>query len=144
MKPKESSAACAEHEVAAVLARYTQALDHRTWLGAAALFLPDGVLAFGQDMIRGPHAIAARMRADLSVYHGTHHHVGLPRVELDGDVAHVSASCIGTHVRDPQDGATHTVVGGRYEAELRRTPEGWRINRMTPHYAWRSGPPLSH
>lgn len=144
MEPTASSGVCPVHEVGAVLARYVGAMDDKTWHKAAAFFLPDGVLAFGPDVIRSPSAIAVRMEADLSVYHATQHHVAVPRVELDGDSAHISADCIGIHVRDPEDGATHTVVGGRYEAELRRTPEGWRFSRVAPCYVWRSGPPLSH
>ncbi|MBV7698637.1 nuclear transport factor 2 family protein [Streptomyces sp. TRM70350] len=57
-------------------------------------------------------------------------------VDVEGDRADASWNAHMTHVHD--DGSLFT-VGGRFDAEVRRTPGGWRFSRMAVRPVWTQG-----
>lgn len=74
----------------------------------------------------------------------TWHSVATPLVEIDGDRARLTAASSGIHLREPASTENATIIGGRYNAWLRRTETGWLIDRVAPDYLWRAGPPRDH
>jgi uncharacterized protein (TIGR02246 family) len=113
--------------IGALLARYAEAYDQRRPADFAAVFTADGTLEL-------PDGRTITGRADLTAFAAaaaarrphTHHFVGVPRTEVDGDRARsgthvVAVSRLGDSVR--------LLVLGRYEDRLVRLPEGWRIAR---------------
>lgn len=140
MKTTQTSA----EQIVACFLRYVYALDKRHWADAAAQFSPQGVLAFGSDETTGYGEIAKRIESDLSRYVMTWHSVATPLVEIDGDRARLTAASSGIHLREPAGTENATIIGGRYNAWLRRTETGWLIDRVAPDYLWRAGPPLDH
>ncbi|CAM3596554.1 nuclear transport factor 2 family protein [Nocardiopsis gilva] len=85
------------------------------------------------------------MRKLLVMFERTQH-VGMNHIiDLDGDVARVRWNSINTHVLASQGGAEESerlfTSGGHFDADVVRTAEGWRFQRMSLHVTWTSGEP---
>ncbi|HYL69982.1 MAG TPA: nuclear transport factor 2 family protein, partial [Candidatus Dormibacteraeota bacterium] len=76
----------------------------------------------------------------LSGVSASHHLVGDPSIDIDGDVARTHSHYFATHIGEGMAVIRHG--GGWYDCELRRTERGWRFTRVRSTTAWRSGEPL--
>ncbi|MFI9613561.1 nuclear transport factor 2 family protein [Streptomyces sp. NPDC052023] len=59
-------------------------------------------------------------------------------IDIEGERAGVSWNAHMTHVHDDE---TLFTVGGRFDAEVRYTPDGWRFTRMAVRPVWTQGRP---
>ena len=122
-----------------VAVAYCWALDSRDWDGLDTVFTPDAHAELGRS-VDGVEAIKARVREALEPLEVSQHLVGNHEVRLDGDRATARCYFHAQHVRD-LDGERQLVVAGRYEDELMRTSDGWRISRRDLTVLWIAGDP---
>jgi uncharacterized protein (TIGR02246 family) len=118
-------------EIRELCARYCRAMDDGDAAGWAGMFTPDGVMEGSSGITEGREALTALVpRVTGTGIHTTTDSV----VEFDGDSArHWCTVVVFTRTEGSQNGIR---LVGRYEDRLRRTPEGWRIERrviQTPY-----------
>ena len=122
--------------------RYCAAVDRRDWNVLAEVFVPDATVGVaGSDPMTGTGEIVARYRRGLSRLDATHHMVTNHEITVDGDSARHSCLVHARHVRRDAPGGPHFVIGGRYEDQLARTPQGWRIKQRDLVITWTEGNP---
>lgn len=132
--------------VADLLSRYLLSLDDEklddAW--AAQLFTPDAEVAFPpMSRHRGAEGMANFHAASLSAFAATQH-LGSPAlVVLDGDRAALRANLLSTHVHHPcPEGPAGLFTTGTFvDGEARRTPAGWRLERLSFRLLWTDGSP---
>lgn len=131
-------------EVVEVLRRYAAAIDARDRETVRGLFTPDAVLDYRTtDGPRGSRdevvdwLLDALAGVTLTQHLLTNHHV-----ELDGDRATATTLMLNPLVlaTATDDEATVLLFGGRYEDELVRTDDGWRISGRVHVVDWEAGP----
>jgi len=94
---------------------------------------------FEYPVLEGRELIVAALSDALSLIDTTHS-VSNPRVSIDGDVARLDALVEAQHV--PQnDHSRHYLMKNRYDVELVRQGEVWRIRHVTVDNVWRTGDP---
>ena len=74
------------------------------------------------------------------MYDATMHFRGNQYVELDGDRAFVETWVIGYHMEAPGSPLDHLVLGLRYQDDLVRLGDDWRIIRRETAEQWHTGP----
>lgn len=112
-----------------VLTAYCEALDRMDLSAVAALFTPDCVVDYGTtDWLKSEGTVALeRDLARLWRFRRTAHLLSNIRIELQGaDTATASSYVHAWHERE--NGETSTILG-RYDDQLVRTGDGWRIHR---------------
>ena len=62
-------------------------------------------------------------------------------MRLDGDRARSTCYLQAQHVGTGTEGGDHFIIAGRYDDELVRTPDGWRIRDRRLDIVWTSGNP---
>ncbi|WP_110944186.1 nuclear transport factor 2 family protein [Streptomyces niger] len=140
-------------EIALLVSRFFRALDAREFAaGWARAYVTDDIrtvtpigLAEGADAVRHTEEAIRRFARTQHVSADV-----LVDVDAASGTATASWNAHMTHVHHPATlerrgpGADPLfTVGGRYDAELRRTDEGWRISRMSVEALWTTGqPPL--
>jgi 3-phenylpropionate/cinnamic acid dioxygenase small subunit len=126
-----------------VLHRYATGLDSRAWDLLASAFTEDGVADYGElgGVNRGPEAIVALCRGALQGLDASQHIIANEVIEVDGDTARARCYFQAQHVCVGTEGGDTYMVGGTYEDELVRTPEGWRIRHRTLVPSWTEGNP---
>lgn len=133
----ESQSLVDESAIRDLAVRYCTAVDRHDWDLLAKLFLPDATVAVpGADRMRGAGQIMARYRRGLSKYSSTHHLVTNHEIALDGDSARHRCLVRAHHARPDDSGGTAFTIGGRYEDQLVRTPQGWKFKHRELVTAW--------
>ena len=116
-------------DIAALLVRYTRAVDGRQWDELDRVFTADAVIdysAFGG--VVADLAGAKRFLAEsMAMFAVTQHMLGLPEVTLDGDRARAVTPCHNPMVLTGDAGGAVMVCSLWYHHELVRTAAGWRI-----------------
>jgi hypothetical protein len=123
--------------------RYALGVDRRAAADVAALFEPEGVLVVPvaprslEPTVerRGRTAIEEALHA-LARYAATFHAVVGQVVDLDGDTATGTTSCVARHVMAGAGDDTDTVWMLRYGDDYRRCAEGWRFSRRELTVDW--------
>lgn len=71
----------------------------------------------------------------------THHQFTNFLIEVDGDTAKCSSMMVGFHVLDdvPVSGDNWQETGGRYDLDLVRTPDGWKIKKFSSNFIYFRG-----
>ena len=128
-------------EIAELLARYALCIDGRDWAGLQATYAEDGVMEHG-GTAAGRDGVPELSERILRGVASSHHLVGDPSIEIDGDTARTRSHYCATHVA--ADGAIIRQGGGWYDCTLRRTAEGWRFTRVTATSAFRRGETPGH
>lgn len=127
-------------EISRLLDRYLLGLDENrldeTW--AASLFTDDALVEFPIGRHRGRDGLAGFHRAAMAKFTRTQHLNSPAVVDLAGDRATLRANLISTQVLPT--GALFT-TGTAARGEARRTPEGWRLQRLSFDLVWRIGDP---
>ena len=130
-------------EIGALLDRYlldldTEKLDDE-WV--RGLFTPDARVEFPMSWHEGLDGLAAYHTNALAMFARTQHINSRAVVHVDcDDHAVLRANLVSTHVhRDEGEPlfATGTLVTG----EARRTPDGWRLARLSFRLVWLTGAP---
>jgi 3-phenylpropionate/cinnamic acid dioxygenase small subunit len=129
-----------ERDIRTVLHRYAAALDQKDWNLLASCFIPDASAHYGMiGELTGYAAIEQVCRTALQPMSRTQHLIGNVEVVLDGDAATSSCYMHAQHVRPGAPGGETNIIAGRYQDELVRTAQGWRIRRRTLDVWWTFG-----
>lgn len=130
-------------EIVDLTHRYCWALDSRTWELLDDVFLPDATAELRSAPLIGRDAIRDRIRNAISRLDATQHTVSnhLVTLGIDGDADRASSRTYlhSQHVRAGVEGGELYVIAGRYEDELVRTPDGWRIAFRRLVTVWSEG-----
>ena len=116
-------------EIGDVMARYDQLTKAVDGDGIAAMFVPDGVIANNdQTIAQGQDTIRTFLKSFTGKVEVVEAATTIETVAVDGERAHITGSF---HQRDRllPDG-TELQPHGTYDADLVKTPSGWRFVRM--------------
>ncbi len=94
---------------------------------------------FEYPVLEGREVIVAALSDSLSQFDTTHS-VSNPRVSIDGDKARLEAIVEAQHLPS-NDHSRHYLMKNRYDVQLARHGELWRIERVTVDNVWRTGDP---
>lgn len=119
---------------------YTWALDTKSFEDLRTVFLPNATAQLPTDLT-GADAIIARIRGALESLDDSQHLIGNHQVRLDGDRATCRCYLQAQHVRKGTEGGDNFIIGGRYEDNFVRTPDGWRITHRHLVMMWSEGNP---
>jgi SnoaL-like protein len=124
--------------VAEVVVRFFTAMDDRAWDVASACLTED----FRYDQPRsgehvGKDAFFEQSRAVESRLSLIMHYITNLVVEIAQDEARARMNALVVHVFREGEATELANSGARIEQLLRRTPNGWRISRLSPHPMWR-------
>lgn len=126
-------------DIAANLSRYTYGCDTKDYALIASAFLPDASIDYDSlpPFEHGFPDFLNSVRQTLTQLKSTQHFVGNLHVSVDGDRAHCTSYVQATHVADNG----HMFTGaGRYDDDLVRTPDGWKIAARTFRRQWGRDP----
>ena len=118
---------------------YCWALDTRAWDELRQVFLPDAHAVLGGSDLQGIEAIIARVTEALSPLDDSQHMVSTHQITVDGDRATCRCYLQAQHIRHDADGGPNFIIAGRYEDELVRTADGWRIAHRQLVPMWSEG-----
>jgi hypothetical protein len=123
-------------EIADLLARYSDAIDRRSWDDLDPLFAPDAVIDYSEmGGIRGTLAEQkAFLAANLPAFAGFQHLTATSVFDIDGDTARVRTICFNPMV--VTDEKQVLFCGLWYRDVLVRTPAGWRIRERHEDRGW--------
>jgi ketosteroid isomerase-like protein len=126
--------------VDAVIA-YATAVDTRDWKALGALFTDDARWEYSRsgEQLSGPDTIVARISASVDRLDATHHLNGNHVTVVHGDQAEHTCYYQAQHVRLGTQGGEKFLAGGRYDDQLRRTPDGWRFTYRRIISVWTEG-----
>lgn len=122
-------------DVAEVLSRYSYGWDTRDFELVRSCFTPDAAVEYSSlpDFASGFPEFFELERATILQLAATQHLISNLLVRVDGDTATCSSYVQATHYDD----AGHTwTTGGRYDDELVRAADGWRISRRRFTRQW--------
>lgn len=134
--------------VVETLYRFAAGLDQRDEALLAAAFTEDAAsdfrpaaakAGFEYPVLEGREVIVTALFGALG-HLDTSHSVSNPRVTIEGNKAHLDALVEAQHVLK-NDPARHYLMKNRYDVDLVRVVEGWRIQRVTVDNLWRTGDP---
>ena len=130
-------------EIIELTHRYCWALDSKAWELLDDVFVPDATAELRSAPLIGRDAIRDRIRNAISKLDATQHTVSnhLVTVGIDGDDDRASSRTYlhSQHLRTGVEGGELYVIAGRYEDELVRTPDGWRIQFRRLVTVWSEG-----
>jgi hypothetical protein len=128
--------------VVALMNRYLATVDERSSFDAdwaRSLFSPDvrvehrGIVLQGLDDMAAGHAIVR------GGWERTLHFTTNPRVELNGDRAHIQARLFAIHVHPGPNPPDPYFIANAFDADAVRTPDGWRFRGFHQEIVWSSG-----
>jgi hypothetical protein len=121
---------------------YARCADEKDWEGFAELFSDEGrlVLPFG-DITKDQMAESGERI--LRPFGSTHHMFTNFAIEIEGDTARSRHYLQATHVLDAAEKGQHADIGGWYDNEYRRTPDGWRFVSVNLTFIWSDGEPFA-
>jgi hypothetical protein len=76
----------------------------------------------------------------LLMYDATMHFKGNQYIEIDGDHGHVETWVVGYHMEAAGSPLEHLVLGLRYEDDVLRVGDDWKIIRREAKLQWHTGP----
>ncbi|WP_228447005.1 nuclear transport factor 2 family protein [Streptomyces paludis] len=124
----------------ALMIRGWRALDRKDWETWIACWTEDAVLEFGPwDRIRGREAIRATVAKAEAPYPSMQHHILNMHFDIDGDLATGIGYMWFVAVTTPGGTSTPYAMGGPYDWNFHRTPNGWRLARQRLGVLWTSG-----
>ena len=123
-------------EIADLLARYSAAIDGRSWDDLDALFTDDAVIDYSE--MGGIRGTVAEQKAFLAQvmpgFAGFQHLTATSTYDIDGDVARVRTICFNPMV--VTDEQQVLFCGLWYRDVLVRTADGWRIAERHEDRGW--------
>ena len=130
-------------EIRQLTARYCWALDTLDRDLLATVFTADATAHLGRGTQTGFDEIWLCIHDVLSVLDLSQHVIGSQLIDVDSAGSRGTSRCYfnAQHVRKTAAGGSQFIVAGRYEDDLVRTPDGWRIAHRTLTVMWTSGNP---
>jgi ketosteroid isomerase-like protein len=122
--------------------RYAYALDGRDWKAMAELFTEDCEFDYGlgpEHVMRGRDTFIEASAAALEAMDATHHMFTNHLFEIDGDTATGRWYMHAQHMKLGEPGGALHTLGGIYEDEFVRTPDGWKTSRRSYRAIWGRG-----
>jgi SnoaL-like domain len=119
---------------------YAWALDSHRFEELRQVFIPDATAALIGEL-HGIDAIIERIAGALTPLDDSQHIVANHQVRLNGNRATCRCYFQAQHVRRGVPGGDNYIIAGRYEDEVERTAEGWRIARRVLVPMWSDGNP---
>ena len=104
--------------------------DLRQWASVRASFAPLVTLDYGQPEALSPAAVVERWEPLLEAFDGTQHSLSDLAIRIDGDRASASSTFLATHWMAGVNHGEVWTLAGRYEHDLVRAADGWRVTRM--------------
>ncbi|WP_324788393.1 nuclear transport factor 2 family protein [Streptomyces sp. H51] len=133
--------AALQHLIERYLASLDEGVFDESW--ARSLFTEDIEMTFPVGSHQGITGVTGFIGEIMARWGRTHHHGSGGSVELDGDRAAVSWSLIASHVHYgsplPPEATEYFQLGGRFTGTARRTPDGWRFDRLGLRIVWTTG-----
>jgi 3-phenylpropionate/cinnamic acid dioxygenase small subunit len=123
-----------------VTIRYCWALDTKDWAVLDTVFTEDANGDLLEDVV-GRVAIKKRVETALSRMDETQHLISNHQIVVRGDTATCRCYLQAQHVRKAAHGGPNFIIAGRYEDELKRTADGWRITFRRLVVMWTDGNP---
>ncbi len=120
---------------------YTWALDTKNLDALRDVFLPDATAMLRGVACTGVDEIIARIGGAILRLDHTQHLVGNHQVIVDGDTATHRCHLQSQHVKAGTEGGDNYIVGGHYDDQVVRTPDGWRIRHRVMQQTWTEGNP---
>ena len=120
--------------------RYCWALDTKDWPVLDTIFTVDASADLTVDLV-GREQILQRIKNALTPMDDTQHIVSNHQIVLNGDSATCRCYLQAQHVRKAAHGGPNFIIAGRYEDQLQRTSEGWRIVFRRLVVMWTEGNP---
>ncbi len=128
-----------ERAIVDVTIAYCWALDTRNWATLSEVFMPDSTARLGTGEQRDLAEIIERISTALGHLDDSQHMVTCHQVVLDGDRATSRCYLQAQHIRRAAEGGANYIVAGRYEDQLVRTADGWRIKHRDLIVMWTDG-----
>lgn len=130
-------------EISDVLHRYAKAIDTKDWALLATCFTEDLEADFrsfaGKEVVSGRGRWVEAIRSTIQGMDATQHLTGNHSHQVRGDEASLTAYIQAVHWLRNDRGDTEYTVGGYYDCELVRSPEGWRIRKYRLTVIWARG-----
>ncbi|MGE4652306.1 MAG: nuclear transport factor 2 family protein [Myxococcota bacterium] len=119
--------------------RYAFGVDSRNFEIVRSVFHPDcrvsGTLEEGalDPYLEG-------IEEGLQQWEATMHFMGNQYVEIDGDRGHVETWVVGYHMEAEGSPIDHVILGLRYQDDVVRVADDWKIIRRNTVKQWHTGP----
>ncbi|MFG2720371.1 nuclear transport factor 2 family protein [Streptomyces sp. NPDC048416] len=124
----------------ALLIRGWRALDRKDWGTWIACWATDAELEFGPwGTVRGKEGVLTKVRDAESAYANMQHHILNMHVDVAGDRATGVGYMWFVAVPEPGRAASPYAMGGPYDWEFRRGPDGWLLTRQRLAVWWSDG-----
>jgi hypothetical protein len=121
---------------------YSRSIDAGEYGNLDGVFSANVVAEYGRaGQHHGVETIKAACQAALDPLTSVQHLNGNHWAEIHGDSAQAGCYFVGHAYRHDTPGGDHYVTGGRYDDELERTGQGWRITKRTLTVLWTDGNP---
>jgi SnoaL-like domain len=121
-----------------LLVDYCWALDSRQFADLNNIFHPQATAYLGTER-PSRESIIEKITTSLSPLEASQHLIANHKIVITGDEAISRCYLHSQHVRHNDVGGPNYIIGGRYEDELIRTTQGWRILRRVLHRDWSEG-----
>jgi hypothetical protein len=126
----------AEHlELERTVASLGRCLDERDFDGLRQVFTADATVTTAATA-RGLDAVVEQARRRHSRDDGIQHIITNLITDVDGDQATGRANLLVSFAHAGPDDPAPLLIGEVYRFAFRRTPEGWRISRLTSTRTW--------
>jgi SnoaL-like domain len=123
-------------DITDVLYRYASTIDRFDHAGLRGVLADDLWAQYGNaEPVAGGDAVAAWIGEAIANVVWQHHLLSVYHVEVDGDEARALVYHTSHQVFE-DDPETAKLLVGRYQNELRREPDGWKISRLVLEILW--------
>jgi hypothetical protein len=129
------------HEIHQLLARYVIAIDSIKPELLSDCFTKDAEIFLGGVEAATVEDYKKLCATALPALDGTHHHLSLPAVKVEGDRAISRCYFTAQHVKNSLAPEHSFLIAGWYDDELVRQGGAWRIARRRGTPVWSSGNP---
>ena len=123
-------------DITDVLYRYASTIDRFDHAGLRSVLADDLWAQYGNaEPVSGGDAVAAWIGDAIANVVWQHHLLSVYHVQVDGDQAGALVYHTSHQVFE-DDPETAKLLVGRYDCELRREHDGWRISRLVLEILW--------
>lgn len=104
--------------------------DLHQWDAVRAAFAEEAILDYGTPERLTPEQIIGRWQPLLEAFDGTRHALSEMKIQINGGKASVETRFDARHILKGAPGGDWWRLTGRYEHDLVKTPDGWKVTRM--------------